>query len=59
MLTNQKPAGKPFRDGFLTSRNTFQKYFTPQELSDFIKDNIHEKAIPISRCCFCFLKINY
>ena len=48
MLTNQKSAGKPYRDGYLTSRNTFQKYFTPQELLDFIKDNIHENAIPIS-----------
>jgi DNA phosphorothioation-associated putative methyltransferase len=27
---------KPYKDGFLTSRNTFQKYFTQEQLRDFI-----------------------
>lgn len=29
---------KPYKDGFLTSRNTFQKYYTQEQLRDFIKD---------------------
>jgi DNA phosphorothioation-associated putative methyltransferase len=29
---------KPYKDGFLTSRNTFQKYYTQEQLRDFISD---------------------
>lgn len=29
---------KPYKDGFLTSRNTFQKYYSQEQLRDFIKD---------------------
>ena len=28
---------KPFKDGFLTSRKTFQKYYTQEQLRDFIR----------------------
>ena len=28
---------KPYKDGFLTLRNTFQKYYTQEQLRDFIK----------------------
>jgi DNA phosphorothioation-associated putative methyltransferase len=40
------PAGRPYRDGFLTQRNTFQKYFTQQELKDFIESALNTDAIP-------------
>jgi DNA phosphorothioation-associated putative methyltransferase len=29
---------KPYKDGFLTSRNTFQKYYTQEQLRDFVFD---------------------
>ena len=35
--------GRPYKDGILTSRNTFQKYFQQSELADFI-----EKVLDIS-----------
>ena len=39
MLRSQEvPAGRPYRDGFLTSRNTFQKYYSQAELGGFIVD---------------------
>ena len=39
---------EPYRDGFLTSRNTFQKYFTPKEAEDFIAAETGEEAIPVA-----------
>lgn len=40
------PAGKPYRDGFLTQRNTFQKYFSQEELKEFIESALNTDAIP-------------
>ena len=37
MLYGPEQPGKPFRDGFLTSRNTFQKYFSQGELKDYLE----------------------
>lgn len=37
MLYGGALSGKPYRDGFLTSRNTFQKYFSQSELKDYIE----------------------
>lgn len=36
--------GRPFRDGYLTSRNTFQKYFTQSELKDFLEHVLHQEV---------------
>lgn len=36
----------PYRDGFLTSRNTFQKYFTQEEAQDLVVEATSEEAIP-------------
>ena len=38
----------PYRDGFLTSRNTFQKYFTQEEAQDLIAEVTGEEAIPVA-----------
>ena len=38
----------PYRDGFLTSRNTFQKYFGQEEAQELIADATGEEAIPIA-----------
>jgi DNA phosphorothioation-associated putative methyltransferase len=37
MLHGAPPGGMSFRDGVLTSRNTFQKYFSQGELKDFLE----------------------
>jgi DNA phosphorothioation-associated putative methyltransferase len=38
---------KPFRDGVLTSRNTFQKYFNQQELRDYVANATGETPISL------------
>lgn len=46
MLSSQSvPEGRQFRDGYMTSRNTFQKYFTQAQLRDFIEHTLEEIAI--------------
>ncbi len=37
----------PFRDGVITSRNTFQKYYSQSELKEFIETTLDENAIAI------------
>lgn len=44
MLYGSAPAGRPFRDGFITSRNTFQKYFTQAEFKDYVEHVLHHEA---------------
>ena len=44
MLYGSDPAGRPFRDGFITSRNTFQKYFTQAEFKDYVEQVLHQEA---------------
>lgn len=46
MLSSQAaPEGRPFNDGYMTSRKTFQKYFTQAQLRDFIEYTLEENAI--------------
>jgi DNA phosphorothioation-associated putative methyltransferase len=57
MLANQYSArGKPFRDGVLTSRGTFQKYYTPNELKIFIEQHLNEESIPVAPGIFFVFK---
>jgi len=37
----------PYQDGFLTSRGTFQKYFSPGEIAALIQDATGQEAIPV------------
>ena len=49
MLASQAmQPGRPYRDGFVTSRNTFQKYYTQVELAGFISEVLNEEPIPVS-----------
>src|ERR1700730_1995268 len=49
MLASQAAQpGRPYRDGFVTSRNTFQKYYTQADLAGFIADVLDEEPIPVS-----------
>ncbi len=38
---------EPYKDGVITSRNTFQKYYTQGELKEFIEQALDENAIAI------------
>jgi DNA phosphorothioation-associated putative methyltransferase len=44
MLYGYETAGRPFRDGFITSRNTFQKYFSQAEFKDYVEQVLHQQA---------------
>lgn len=44
MLYGSESAGRPFRDGFITSRNTFQKYFSQSEFKDYVEQVLHQEA---------------
>jgi hypothetical protein len=49
MLASQAAQpGRAYRDGFVTSRNTFQKYYTQAQLAGFIADVLGEEPVPVS-----------
>jgi DNA phosphorothioation-associated putative methyltransferase len=49
MLANQNdPRGQRFRDGVLTRRGTFQKYYTQAEIKAFLEAVLDEEAIPVA-----------
>jgi len=39
---------RPYKDGVLTSRKTFQKYYTQSELRNYIETSLGESAIAVS-----------
>ncbi len=49
MLANQNDTrGQRFRDGVMTSRGTFQKYFTQSEIKAFLEQVLDEEPIPVA-----------
>ncbi|MBJ2138199.1 DNA phosphorothioation-associated putative methyltransferase [Paraglaciecola chathamensis] len=50
MLANESYLAQftPYKDGIITSRNTFQKYFTQSELKLFIELSLDEQAIAVA-----------
>jgi DNA phosphorothioation-associated putative methyltransferase len=50
MLANEKYLEQftPYKDGIITSRNTFQKYYTQSELKLFIELSVDEQAIAVA-----------
>jgi len=57
MLANQEAiSGTPYGDGVLTSRNTFQKYYTQGELRHFLHEVIGEDPIPVGPGIFFVFK---
>jgi len=50
MIANDSHIEKftPYKDGVLTSRNTFQKYFSQTELKEYIEKILEENSITIS-----------
>jgi DNA phosphorothioation-associated putative methyltransferase len=57
MLTNQNAVkGAAYGDGVLTSRNTFQKYYSQGELQQFIVEILQEEPLPIGPGIFYVFK---
>jgi hypothetical protein len=50
LITETVETGRaaPYRDGILTRRNTFQKYFEQQELQQYIEDALETTAVPVA-----------
>ncbi len=51
VVTDTAPTAKdirPYRDGFLTSRGTFQKYFKHEEVQDLIEEVLNHSAHAVS-----------
>lgn len=49
MLANQNdPRGERFRDGVMTQRGTFQKYYSQAEIKAFVEQVLDEEAIPVA-----------
>jgi DNA phosphorothioation-associated putative methyltransferase len=48
MLANEQHIAKfkAYKDGIITSRNTFQKYYAQSEIKNYIERSLQEKAIP-------------
>ena len=47
MLHSKDRPGRPYLDGFLTSRNTFQKYYSQEEFKDYLEGVLGHDAIMI------------
>lgn len=56
LASQQPPDGRVHRDGYLTSRSTFQKYFTQVQLRDFIEHVLDESAIAVAPGVFFVFK---
>jgi DNA phosphorothioation-associated putative methyltransferase len=57
MLANQEAiSGTPYGDGVLTSRNTFQKYYTQGELRHFLHEVVGEEPLPVGPGIFFVFK---
>lgn len=39
---------RPYKDGVLTSRNTFQRYYTQSELRDYIESTLGDNAVALA-----------
>ena len=46
----------PYKDGVITSRNTFQKYYSQSEIKNYIERSLQEEAIPVSPGVFYIFK---
>lgn len=53
---NGETGGTPYRDGVITQKGTFQKYFTQNELCQFIEDVLETPAIAVGPGIFYIFK---
>jgi DNA phosphorothioation-associated putative methyltransferase len=48
LWSSSAPRGRPYGDGVLTARNTFQRFFNQGELQTFIEAVLDEQAFPVA-----------
>lgn len=48
MLHGPERGGKAYGDGVITSRGTFQKYFSQEELKDYLEQVLHQEAFLVA-----------
>ncbi len=58
MLANENYIAqfKPYKDGVITSRNTFQKYYAQSEIKNYIERSLQEEAITVAPGIFYIFK---
>ncbi|MHC6527715.1 DNA phosphorothioation-associated putative methyltransferase [Vibrio proteolyticus] len=58
MLANESYIAqfKPYKDGVITSRNTFQKYYAQSEIKAYVERNLQEDAITVAPGIFYVFK---
>ena len=56
LASEDKVFGKPYGDGYLTQRGTFQKYFSQFSLKQYIEVTLNTEAIPVSPGVFYIFK---
>jgi DNA phosphorothioation-associated putative methyltransferase len=56
MVATENPPITPFGDGVLTSRSTFQKYYTQAELREYLRTTLDEEPISIAPGIFFVFK---
>lgn len=58
MLANENYLAQftPYKDGVITSRNTFQKYFSQAELKSYIERTLNEEPVAVSPGIFYIFK---
>ena len=58
MLANENYIAqfKPYKDGVITSRNTFQKYYAQSEIKTYIERSLQEDAIAVAPGIFYIFK---
>ncbi len=47
---------QPFGDGVLTSRNTFQRYYSQNEFKEYLEESLAEEAIAVGQGIFILFK---
>ncbi|MFA0698510.1 DNA phosphorothioation-associated putative methyltransferase, partial [Vibrio sp. 10N.222.49.C9] len=58
MLANENYIAqfKPYKDGIITSRNTFQKYYAQSEIKSYIERSLGDEAITVAPGIFYVFK---
>ena len=46
----------PYKDGVITSRNTFQRYYTQSEFKEYLEDSLGQSAIAVGQGIFLIFK---
>jgi DNA phosphorothioation-associated putative methyltransferase len=56
LVSDQRAPGRPYRDGYVTGRGTFQKYYLHHELESYIADVLNNSPVPLGPGVFIVFK---